>query len=56
MSTLGSHPCHISVSNKGEFLTICNYNSGSVAMYILEDHQPKKVRCFMTHEGSSVNE
>ncbi len=55
-STLGSHPCHISLSHNAKYLTICNYNSASVAMFILEDNQPKKIRCFMTHEGSSINE
>ena len=46
---MGSHPCHISVSENGKFLTVCNYVSGSVAMFLLEDRQPKKIRCFMTH-------
>ena len=54
-STLGSHPCHISVAESGKFLTVTNYSSGSVAMFLLEDNQPKKIRCFMTHEGHSVN-
>lgn len=35
VSTMGSHPCHISISNNSLYLTVCNYNSASVAMYIL---------------------
>jgi 6-phosphogluconolactonase len=55
-STMGSHPCHISVSQNSNYLAITNYASGSVAMFLLEDKQPKKIRCFMTHEGHSLHE
>lgn len=55
VSTLGSFPCHISLNEDGSYLTVCNYASGSVSIFRTSEGKPTEVRCFVTHEGSSIH-
>ncbi len=55
VGTMGDDPCHISINRDSTLLTITNYESGSVAIFMLENKIPVKIRCFIAHEGHSTD-
>ena len=52
----GSGPCHLNVDKTGRNLLVVNYNSGSAAVFpINEDGSLKAASSTVQHKGSSVN-
>ena len=55
-STGGSGPCFVSVSPKGDYLTVANYGGGSTAVFKLEpDGKIGSRYAFFQHEGKSAD-
>jgi 6-phosphogluconolactonase len=55
VSTLGEHPCYVSLDPAGEHLFAANYSSGSISVFpILADGSIGPVSDHVKHEGSSV--
>ena len=38
MSTMGEHPCHISVSKDGDLIAVANYTGGNMAIYKTDEN------------------
>jgi len=56
VSSRGAGPCHLAVSEAGDWLYAANYNSGSVAAFpICGDGSLGEAAGFVQHAGSSVN-
>ncbi len=36
-STMGAHPCHISISEKGDLVAVSNYTGGNITLYQTEE-------------------
>lgn len=54
--TIGTGPCHVTVDATGKFVAVANYQSGSFALFPLEDDgRLGEASDFHQHEGSSVN-
>jgi 6-phosphogluconolactonase len=55
-SSLGAHPCHISVLPNGKFVAVANYSGGSVVLLpICGNGALEKVSGLVNHEGSGPN-
>lgn len=52
-STMGEHPCYISLDSTESLLTVANYSSGNIAVYQTEDGRLDSIQ-IRKHEGSSV--
>lgn len=52
-STMGKHPCHVSVLPGGSHVVVANYNSGNVTLLPVEsDGSPGTATSVFQHEGS----
>jgi 6-phosphogluconolactonase len=52
-SSLGAHPCHISVLPDGGHAAVANYSGGSLALLpIMDNGELEKASGFVQHEGS----
>ena len=54
IQSMGDDPCHLQTDRLNKYLVATNYGSGSVLVCRLENHIPKSVHSFITHEGSSI--
>src|SRR5579872_4879472 len=55
-TTVGSGPCHISISPKGDYATVANYGGGSTAVFKLDSDGKIAGRVgFFQHKGSSTD-
>ncbi len=56
MPSMGTAPCHISLSADERYLFAANYSSGNVAVYpVQEDGSLEPVSDIQQHQGSSLN-
>ena len=56
IESLGADPCHLSLDEKGEFLFVANYTSGSLSVYQL-DENGNVIKCtdHKQHEGHGTD-
>ncbi|MFD2200712.1 lactonase family protein [Shivajiella indica] len=53
-STLGDHPCYLSLDPKEEFLVVGNYSGGNFSAYKINNGNLELVQTYQ-HEGQSIN-
>jgi 6-phosphogluconolactonase len=56
-SSIGAHPCHISVLPDGSHVAVANYSGGSLALLpLLENGALEKASGFIQHEGNGPDQ